>query len=223
MKLFARLGCFRTLLLLLVVVILSASITTGILLLQQQGLLPWLGGDYVNRATVVLESVQQMSVLTTTRYNFSSVVTTEREMPPVLAALYGERQVLVAVGHVTAGIDLSLMGPEDVTIENGVLTLHIPPPTLQDCFLNEGASYVMARDTGVFSRSAPHLEGQARQYAIHEFRQTAISEGILTEVQQQATTALTEFVQLLNIEGVHTVHIQTIEPDPLAPLPQSCQ
>src|SRR5690606_1604977 len=123
--------------------------------------------------------------LTTTRYNFSSLVTTEREMPPVLAALYGERQVLVAVGHVTAGIDLNLMDAEDVTINNGVLTLHLPPPSLQDCFLNEGASYVVERDTGIFSESAPHLEGQARQFAIQQFRENAQQEGILANVQQQ--------------------------------------
>lgn len=223
MKAIFRVGCFRTLLLLLAVAVVAASVTTGILLLQQQGFLPWLGGDYVNRATIVLESIQQMSVLTTTRFNLSSVVTTEREMPPVLAALYGERQVLVAVGHVTAGIDLSLMGPDDVTIANGVLTLHIPPPTLQDCFLNEGASYVMARDTGLFSQSAPHLEGQARRYAIQQFRDTATQEGILDNVQQQATAALTEFVTLLDIDGVQRVVVVTTEPDPLAPLPQSCQ
>lgn len=222
MKLF-RMGCFRTVLLLLAVVVLSAAVATGILLLQQQGFLPWLGGDYQNRATVVLESIQQMSVLTTTRYNFSSVVTTEREMPPVLAALYGERQVLVAVGHVTAGIDLSLMGPEDVTLTNGVLTLHLPPPTLQDCFLNEGASYVLARDTGLFSQSAPQLEGQARQFAIRQFRETAMQEGVLSSVQQQATTALTEFVNLLDIDGVRSINIITTEPDALAPLPLSCQ
>lgn len=222
MKLF-RFGCLRTLLFLLVVVVLTAGVTIGVLLLQEQGLIPWLGRDYQNRATIVLESIQQMSVLTTTRYNFSSLVTTEREMPPVLAALYGERQVLVAVGHVTAGIDLSLMDAEDVTINNGVLTLHLPPPSLQDCFLNEGASYVVERDTGIFSESAPQLEGQARQFAIQQFRENAQQEGILANVQQQATAALTEFIQLLNVEGIRSINIITTEPDPLAPLPLSCQ
>ena len=216
-------GCVRTLILLVVVIILAALVAIGVLTLQDRGLLPWLVGDYQNRATIVLESIQEMSVLTTTRYNFSSLVTTERDMPPVLAALYGERQVLVAIGHVTAGIDLSLMGPEDVTIADGVITLHLPPPTLQDCFLNEGASYVAERDTGVFSRSAPQLEGQARQFAIQQFRDTAMQEGILGNVQQQATTALTEFIRLLGIEGVSRVSIVTTEPDALAPVALSCQ
>ena len=216
-------GCVRTLILLVVVIILAALVAIGVLTLQDRGLLPWLVGDYQHRATIVLESIQEMSVLTTTRYNFSSLVTTERDMPPVLAALYGERQVLVAIGHVTAGIDLSLMGPEDVTIADGVITLHLPPPTLQDCFLNEGASYVAERDTGVFSRSAPQLEGQARQFAIQQFRDTAMQEGILGNVQQQATTALTEFIRLLGIDGVSTVNIVTTEPDALAPVALSCQ
>jgi hypothetical protein len=213
----------RTVILLVVVILLAALVSLGVLTLQDRGLIPWLVGDYQNQATIVLESVQQMSVLTTTRYNFSSLITTEREMPPLLSALYGERQVLVAVGHVTAGIDLSVMDSEDVTIANGVLTLHIPPPTLQDCFLNEGASYVMQRDTGVFSQSAPQLEGQARRFAVDQFRENALSEGILGNVQQQAATALTEFVQVLSIDGVSSVNVVTTEPDSLAPLPQSCQ
>jgi hypothetical protein len=216
-------GCLRYGLILLIGLIIGLIIALGVMTLQQQGLLNWLNAPLQNRATVILERIQQMSVLTTTRYNFSSIVTSEREMPPLLAGLYGERQVLVAVGYVTAGIDLSRMTEQDITTQDGVMTIRLPAPTLQDCILDEGASYIAERDTGIFNRSAPDLDVQARQYAIEQFRDQSLNQNILGEVQGQAQVAISEFVTLLNIPGVTTVSVETASPDPNAPIPPSCQ
>ena len=215
-------GCFRYFLLMVFALIVAAVVSVVVVLLSNQGLLPWLNTGFRNQATVVLTSVQQMSVLTTTRYNFSTMVTSEREMPPLLAGLYGERQVLVAVGTVTAGIDLSRMSRDDVWIEGQTVNLRLPPPVLQDCFLDENASYVAQRDTGLFARNAPELEGQARQYAIQQFRQAALDQDIFENVQQQAATAITQFVDVLDIPGVNTINVITTPMDPASPLPPSC-
>lgn len=181
--------------------------------------------SYRNTATVVLQSVQQMSVLTTTRYNYSSMVTSEREMPPLLAGLYGERLVLVAVGHVTAGIDLSQLTNEDITLENGILTLTLPSPTLQDCFLNESASYVAQRDTGLFNRAAPNLDTEARRFAVLQFRDSALEANILAEVTTQAQASLGQFLQALPMDDVSQIVIQVAPADPNVPavLPLTCQ
>ena len=88
-------------------------------------------------ATVILERIQTLSELSTVRYNFSSIITTTRDMPPVLAVLYGENQVMVAVGHVRAGIDLSQMSEDDIVRRENDLSIKLPPPALQDCVLNE--------------------------------------------------------------------------------------
>jgi len=216
-------GCLKTVGLLLLVVVVAIIAAFGTMYAAQLGLLPGFNANYQNRATVVLDSVQQMSVLTTTRYNFSGLVTSEREMPPLLAALYGERQVLVAVGHITAGIDLSQLGEDDIVISGNALAITLPPPTLQDCFLDESASYVASRDTGIFSRSAPDLEGQARQYAIQQFRTQAAESNILDEVQRQSQVAIGQFIQALSIPGVTQITIVNTPPLPDAPLPQSCQ
>lgn len=216
-------GCMRNFTLLVVVVVVATVVALTFLFSQQMGLLSFLGTPtYQNRAVVVLDSVQKMSVLTTTRYNFSSIITSEREMPPLLAALYGERQVLVAVGHVTAGIDLTQLTENDITIAGNTLTINLPPPTLQDCFLNEGASYVAERDTGIFARSAPNLEGQAREFAIGQFRQQAMDGGILAEVQRQSQVAIGEFIAALGIPGVTQINVTTAPPDS-ATLPMTCQ
>ncbi|MBI5669669.1 MAG: DUF4230 domain-containing protein [Chloroflexi bacterium] len=94
--------------------VIIALVVIGVLFAQQQGMFPWLNNGYRINANIVLERIQDMSLLTTTRFNYSSVVTSERQMPGILGALYGERQVMVAVGYVVAGVDMS-------KIEGGIL------------------------------------------------------------------------------------------------------
>lgn len=171
-------------------------------------------------ATVMLERIQALSQLTTVRYNYSSLITTERDMPPLLAALYGERQIMVAVGHVNAGIDLSQITPDDIVRDGRTLTITLPPPALQDCFLNEQDSYIVSRDTGVFARPASNLDTEARRYAVEQFRTMALENGILNDVQIQADEVVRSITTLVNEDSI--VNIITTPPDPDMPLPATC-
>lgn len=171
----------------------------------------------------VLDRVQTMSQLTTVRYNYSSMVTTEREMPELLQALYGDQQVMVAVGHVNAGIDLSQITTDSITIDGSTLILQLPPPQLQDCFLNEQQSYVISRDTGLFARPAPNMDVEARRYAVRQFRDMALEAGILDEVQIQSAVALQEFLSLVDPENIQQVQVIGAPQNLNAPLPESCQ
>ncbi len=171
--------------------------------------------------TVVLERIQALSQLTTTRYNYSSIITSERELPPILAGLYGDSLVLVAVGHVVAGVDLSQLDAEDVRVSGNVIDVTLPPPTLFDCFLNESQSYIVERSTGLFAAPAPELDASARRFAVQQFRNSALNEGILEAAQQQAEQVIIELFQLSLPEA--TVNITPTAPDPQAPFPPSCQ
>jgi len=171
-------------------------------------------------ATVMLERIQALSQLTTVRYNYSSLVTTEREMPPLLAALYGEKQIMVAVGHVNAGIDLSQITPDDIVRDGDAITITLPPPTLQDCFLNEQNSYIVSRDTGIFARPASNLDTEARRYAVEQFRTMALENGILNDVQIQAHEVIQGLTTM--VDGVSSVNVITTPPDPNTPLPDTC-
>jgi hypothetical protein len=208
-----------------VVILVLVAVLGAVLLFvgQGQGLFNFGVPTYQNRAVVVLESVQQLSTLTTTRYNFSSVVTSERDMPDLLDVLYGERLVLIAVGHVTAGVDLSVLTQDDLSLADGTLTLRLPAPMLQDCFLNEGSSYVVSRDTGIFNRAAPNLDTEARRFAIAQFLADAQEQGVLEQAQAHARVAIEQFLRALQIDGVTTVNIVSTPPDPNAPLPSTCQ
>lgn len=143
-------------------------------------------GPPVINLTTVLERIQLVSELTTVRYTYSNIITSERDLPPLLEGLYRDKLVLVAVGYVTAGIDLSKLRSEDVHLSDTTITVTLPPPQLFDCFFSEPDSYVASRETGFFAAPSPDLDLQARRYAIRHFRDAALEKGILTEAAEQA-------------------------------------
>ncbi|MBI5671004.1 MAG: DUF4230 domain-containing protein [Chloroflexi bacterium] len=212
------LGCLVVLIVPIVALLLAGTISiNGII----GGIQNMFNAPVLVNIQLALDSIQGMSQLTTVRYNYSSLVTSERDMPDILKLLYGEKQVMVAVGHVNAGIDLSQIGPDDVTQDGDTITVRLPPPQLQDCFVNEQESYIASMETGVFSRSAPELVVEGRRFAVQQFRARALEEGILNDVQAQAHTVIQNFVKSLYPEA--TVSIVTTPPDPNAPLPATCQ
>ncbi len=167
-------------------------------------------------ATTLLTKIQSLSALTTTRYTFSTIVTTESDMPDWLKALYGQKQVMVAVGYITAGIDMK----QAQAAQNGEsLSLTLPAPTLQDCILDESKTYIAALDKGIFAPTNPTLDQESRRFAVQQLRQAAVNGEILTEAQKQGQTAVTEFV---NLVGVPNVQINFSPADPNTPLPDSC-
>ena len=172
-------------------------------------------------ATVILERIQALSELSSVRYNFSSIVTTTRDMPGILGVLYGENQAMVAVGHVRAGIDLSQLREEDVILGQDILLLKLPPPILQDCFLSENDSYVVSRQTGIFAQDSLDLDSSARSFAVIQFRDAALSENILEEANLNAKTAIEEFLKLVEPENMR-IEVVTMPPDPNAPFPETC-
>lgn len=206
----------------LVIVIFIVALL-AVFFLQQSGLIPsFAQGYYTFTSSSVLEGIEEMSLLTTTRYNYSSVITTSRDMPGILATLYGEQQVMVAVGYINAGIDLGQLREEDVTIDGNVVTVHLPGPAMQDCVLDETASYVVSRDTGIFARSAPNLDTAARRYAIEQFKNMALEAGIMDEVNAQAEVAIRQFMDATLPDEI-TARVVTTFYDPNTPLPDTCQ
>lgn len=169
-------------------------------------------------ATTILNKIQSLSSLTTTRYTFSTIITTESDMPGLLKTLYGQKQVMVAVGYITAGIDMTKA--KATNSPNGdTIALTLPPPTLQDCILDENKTYIAALEKGLFAPSNPTIDQESRRFAVQQLRQSALEGNILTEAQNQAKIAITDFVTLLGIPNVQ-ISIQPIDPN--APLPASC-
>ncbi len=227
-----RTGWFRPFCLAVLVLILITTCVVGgsIVLVVRQivtippGVLSALTGGQAPisvQGTTVLEHIQNLTELTTTRFNYSNLVTSQRELPPILAGLYGDRMVMVAVGSITAGIDMRQVTANDITKQGDTMTITLPSPHLIDCFLNDQASYVVSRDTGLFAKPAPNLDTEARRFAVQQFRDAALNtDKVLDHVQDQAQNVLKTFVEGL---GVKQVKVVTTPPDPNAPMPDSCQ
>lgn len=206
----------------LIMLLFGAGLGAG-LLAAQRGLLGLLGiGESTINITLVLEQVQNLAELTTTRYNFSSVVTSERDMPPLLRAIYGDRQLLFAVGYIEAGIDLDELDETDFVITDTTLAVVLPGATLQSCALDENNTYVMERETGIFAPQAANLDSDARRYAIAQFRDQALENGILQEAETEARIVIEQLLLASN-PSLQEISIRFAPATANATLPENCR
>lgn len=211
------LGCLGLLLLPIIILLLAGTITINGIVTNVRDIF---NPPVVITASVVLERIQGMSNLTSVRYNYSGVVTSEREMPELLQLLYGNKQVMIAVGHINAGIDLSLVTTSNIALDGNTLIVQLPAPALQDCFLNDQESYIMSQETGIFAEELPNLGTDARRYALEQFRDNALEEGILNEANLRAQTIVGELLKATSEDL--TVQVLITQPDPNTPLPETC-
>lgn len=169
-----------------------------------------------------VEQVQALSELTTTRYNYANIVTGQTQMPAFLSGLYGESLVMVAVVHIDAGIDVSQITQEDVVYDEATetVTITLPAPTLLDCFLDEGESYIAQRQSGIFAQPSNNLDTATRRYALAQFRDKALEDGILTDAAEEAIIVISEFLATTTDVQINVV-IDSINAD--SPLPETCQ
>ncbi|MEM9951783.1 MAG: DUF4230 domain-containing protein [Chloroflexota bacterium] len=172
-----------------------------------------------------VERVQTLSQLTTTQYNYANVQSGAREIPQWLSILYGDSAVMVTVGTIEAGIDVSGLTQDAIIYDDlaRTITITLPAPELQSCFLDESQSYVVSRDTGFFADPMDNLEDELRQRALIFHRDSALEDGILLDAETDARATLTDLLAILVNDETVTVNINFLPPDPNAPLPPSCQ
>lgn len=172
-----------------------------------------------------VERIKALSELTTTQYNYADVTSGQRNMPAWLSALYGDSVVMVVVGTIEAGIDVSQITEDDVLYdaETKVLTVTLPAPVLQSCFLDESQSYIVRRQTAVFADPMDNLEDTLRQQALTYYRDTALEEGILVDAETDVRASLSELLSILVNDETVTINIAFDAPVLEPVLPSSCQ
>lgn len=172
-----------------------------------------------------VEHLRSLAELTTTQYNYAEVVTGQRNMPGWLSSLYGDSAIMVIVGTIEAGIDISLLSEADIVHneETQTLSITLPAPELQNCFLDETKSYVVSRDTAIFADTMDNLEDSLRQNALHHYRDLALEEGILVDAANAADTALRGLLNILVDDAEITIQIDFSEPPVDSVLPDNCQ
>ena len=195
--------------LLIAVSIVVISVVAGVGLARYGANLPvvgWFFGEGQSQTTtsaVALEGIQKLDQLDTVRITQSVVVTRETGGTELRRFLTGEEVILVAVGDVEAGVNLSDLTEEDVQIEENVVTLNMPEPEISSVALDEEETRLYDRDQGILRlRADETLVEEARREARDELEAAARQNDIRATAESNAEDTIRTFLTTLGYEQV---------------------
>jgi hypothetical protein len=163
----------------------------------------------VDPRTLVVHQVQGVSELTTAVFAMESVVPASRDRTLGNYVIGKTTLLYIAYGEVRAGVDLSDIGEEDVSIEGDRLELRLPPPEILDSKIDVTRSRVYDYDRGFLGLgpdSAPELQEMAQRETLTRIIDVACDNGLLNDANDRAEVALT---RLLDSVGYDELDIQT--------------
>jgi hypothetical protein len=160
-----------------------------------------------NEETVDLGSlvtrIRDLNRLETASMRVVSVSTIRQTYDLIPNALAGDELTLYSAGDVIAGVDLSLLKTEDVYRQpDGTVVVHLPPPQVLLSRIDNRATHVIDRRTGVFRRADVGMEGRARQFAEQNIRNEALRKGILPLAQTNAEARIAGLLHTLGAAKV---------------------
>ncbi|HSQ26410.1 MAG TPA: DUF4230 domain-containing protein [Anaerolineales bacterium] len=162
----------------------------------------------------IIRDIRSLARLETIQYTVEKVITAETNQG-IFGPLFGDKLIFIARGQVIAGIDLARLSPDDLQIENGVLTVKLPEPQIFITALDNEKSYVYHRDTGLLSKGNINLESNARRAAENEIKLAASEDGILDLARQNAENYLFRlFIQLGYSDVIFLNDAETPTPTP---------
>ena len=111
---------------------------------------------------------------------------------------------MLAVARIGAGVDLEALSPGDFTVDEatGSVRVRLPEADIVYVALDNKATQVYNRETGIFTSGDPQLESEARLVAEEILLQSALENGLLDTAQENAETAIRELLLGLGYENV---------------------
>ncbi len=149
----------------------------------------------------VVRQVQALSRLETSSFTIEKVITAQSG-EGTFGFLFRDRLLLVAQGQVIAGVDLSRLHDEDVQVAGGAVFITLPAAEIFIATLDNDATYVYDRDTGLLANQQIDLETLARQEAERQILLAALEGGILEIAQTNAEHTVQSLLQALGFEEV---------------------
>lgn len=144
-------------------------------------------------APSVLVAVQALARLQSVSFHMERIVDITRQEQALWGLVQAEDNILlVAVGEVTAGVDLGKLAPSDFTLDEATKTVRIalPPPEVFSSALDNERTYVHSRRTDALSKRDLQLETEARRRAERAIHDSALAAGILAQAQTNAATTV---------------------------------
>jgi hypothetical protein len=152
-----------------------------------------------------INEIRALARLETIQYSIEKVIKAEVGQGD-LGFAFGDKLLFVAHGIVIAGIDMEKLQPEDMRLDNSLLTVKLPPAEIFIATLDNEKSYVYDRETGILTKGNQDLETLARQSAEDEIRKAALEDGILTQAQTNGEAYLQKFFMALGFKTVIFTH-----------------
>lgn len=150
----------------------------------------------------VVEEVRRLSRLESVSYTMDKMVSGDRENRILPSFLTGDKILLEVHGEAIAGVDLGLLGRSDVWLNGKSVHIHLPPAQIFTVALNDQKTHVYSRTTGILVPVDPGLEGEVREQAAENLRQSALQAGILGKAQQNACSTVTQLLLGLGFQQV---------------------
>ncbi len=162
--------------------------------------------EYVEAGPIVIERIRSLATLTTVEA--VAYTTIEKGVDQGwLTWATGDSISLFAVARIGAGVDLASLTDEDIVSNpaTGTVTLVLPAPSITYVAVDNEATHVYNRDTGVFTRGDPQLETEARRAAEEILVQQVLDQGLLEEAAAEAELVLRGFLEALGYSDIEIV------------------
>ena len=157
---------------------------------------------YEEIGPVVISSIRDMSNLTTVETVQYTIVDKGTDQG-WLEWARGDSLQLFAVARIGAGIDMSGISVQNVSLDDqGVVEITVPAAEIQYVSVDNEATQILDRETGLFTKGDPRLETDARQVAEEVLVQAAVDEGVLADAEANARQVLTDFLLGLGYRDV---------------------
>ena len=155
-----------------------------------------LGGEpYTQVGPTVVESVRDVAKLTTVEMVEYTTVEKGNDFGWLNWAR-GDRIFLFAVARIGGGVDMEKVTTSNFVVDEGTgsVTVQLPPAEVMFVEVDNGATQVYDRDTGLFTKGDSQLETEARQVAEEILMKAALEHGILEKAQENAEATIASFL-----------------------------
>ena len=163
----------------------------------------------------VVTAIRDVARLEVTSFHIEKVVEATDEQSRLWGFVQAkDTLLLVAVGDVVAGVDLSKLRDDDVVVDEArhAVRVRVPAPEVTMSTLDERATHVYARDTDVLAARNERLEGEARRQAEEQMRKAAIDAGILNRARASADRTLRALLRSLGYAEVELTWVDRSSP-----------
>lgn len=139
----------------------------------------------------VIQRMESEAFLVTTSYQGVATVELERH-GRLFGLVDGERVKLLAVGEVSAGVDLR---DPDVTVNGQSITVRLPAPTIQSVRLDEDETHIADHELTWWSRTDPALMDETRRIAVDELHKAACEDGLARRAERDSQAAVARLLE----------------------------